>query len=205
MIKLYRPVGFKELDLILNTGNKRFPPRLPEQPFFYPVLMSTYAEEIAKEWNTKDIKSGYVGYVTEFDIDDQYIRKFEIHTVGSSKHKEFWVPAEEIDEFNNHIKNSILILKAFYGENYEGITTINTCLKEKNYLAQLIELKKLREFNLMDYTCEILTQWKIITQNYFLWLNIDLIDFKIGKDEKKDLLFSIRQIMLRNKKWFIKE
>ena len=34
---LYRPVGQAELDLIAATGYRPFPPRLPEQPIFYPV------------------------------------------------------------------------------------------------------------------------------------------------------------------------
>ena len=35
---LYRPVGTKELDLIRESGWTRYPPRLPDQPIFYPVL-----------------------------------------------------------------------------------------------------------------------------------------------------------------------
>jgi hypothetical protein len=35
---LYRPVGKKELELIRASGFRAFPPRLPGQPFFYPVL-----------------------------------------------------------------------------------------------------------------------------------------------------------------------
>ncbi|MDJ0699325.1 MAG: hypothetical protein QNJ07_05670 [Woeseiaceae bacterium] len=35
---LYRPVGPAELDLIRDSGWQEFPPRLPEQPIFYPVL-----------------------------------------------------------------------------------------------------------------------------------------------------------------------
>ena len=67
MRKLYRPVGVKELDLILNTGCRRYPKRLPTQPIFYPVLNQEYAAEIAKLWNTKDQFSGYAGFVTEFN------------------------------------------------------------------------------------------------------------------------------------------
>ena len=44
---LYRPVGTKELELIKESGYKGFPPRLPDQPIFYPVLNEQYATEIA--------------------------------------------------------------------------------------------------------------------------------------------------------------
>jgi hypothetical protein len=35
---LYRPAGQAELDLIAGSGFTAFPPRLPGQPVFYPVL-----------------------------------------------------------------------------------------------------------------------------------------------------------------------
>ena len=104
---IFRPVGFNEMDLILNTGNRRFPPRLPSQPIFYPVLNKNYAIQIARDWNTKDVNSGFVGYVTEFDVDDNYISKFEVHQVGLPIHKELWIPAKELEELNGNIKGDI--------------------------------------------------------------------------------------------------
>lgn len=71
------------------------------------------------EWNTKSAP-GYAGFVTEFDIDDEYVSRFEVKTVGSSKHKELWVPAEELDEFNRHIIGQIRVIEEYYGEKYEG-------------------------------------------------------------------------------------
>jgi hypothetical protein len=63
---LYRPVGQREFELIEAAGFREFPPRLPEQPFFYPVLNEEYATQIARDWNTKDKASGYTGYVLRF-------------------------------------------------------------------------------------------------------------------------------------------
>lgn len=85
-ITLYRPVGQAELDLIAASGYKLFPPRLPEQPIFYPVLTREYAKQIARDWNTRDERSGYVGYVTEFDVDADYLARFEIKKVGGKEH-----------------------------------------------------------------------------------------------------------------------
>jgi hypothetical protein len=51
---LYRPVGQHEFELVRASGFRRFPPRLLEQPFFYPVLNEAYAEQIAWEWNARD-------------------------------------------------------------------------------------------------------------------------------------------------------
>lgn len=84
---LYRPVGKRELELIEQSGYRAFPPRLPEQPIFYPVLNQRYAQEIAGRWNTRDARSGYRGYVTRFEVEDRYISRFESHVVGAS-----WLP-----------------------------------------------------------------------------------------------------------------
>jgi hypothetical protein len=51
---LWRPVGPKELALIEESDWRRFPPRLPEQPIFYPVCNEEYAIEIAERWNAKE-------------------------------------------------------------------------------------------------------------------------------------------------------
>ena len=68
-ITLFRPVGARELELIAQSGFRRFPPRLPSQPIFYPVLTEAYAVEIARDWNTKDEASGHAGFVSCFAID----------------------------------------------------------------------------------------------------------------------------------------
>ncbi|NBI66179.1 hypothetical protein D1646_05000 [Pseudoflavonifractor sp. 60] len=108
---LYRPVGEQELALIEASGFTRFPPRLPEQPIFYPVLNEQYATEIAEKWNTRDPSSGFRGYVTRFQVDDHFLKKYPIHTVGRSYHQELWIPAEGLDQFNSHIIGAIEIIK----------------------------------------------------------------------------------------------
>lgn len=110
---LYRPVGQAELDLIAASGYRAFPPRLPEQPIFYPVLNEQYACEIAAKWNTKDKASGYKGYVTRFEIADTFIARYGIQTVGAGYHQEFWIPAEELDAFNRNIFGKIEVVKCF--------------------------------------------------------------------------------------------
>ena len=93
---LYRPVGTKELELIRESNYRIFPPRLADQPIFYPVLNEQYATEIASGWNVK-YNEDHRGYVTKFEVDDQYCGQFEVHQVGGAHHKELWVPAEELD------------------------------------------------------------------------------------------------------------
>ncbi|HEY6251389.1 MAG TPA: hypothetical protein VI685_15635 [Candidatus Angelobacter sp.] len=114
-VTLYRPVGQGEFDLIVASGYKAFPPRLPEQPIFYPVLNREYAEQIARDWNTRDERSGFVGYVVEFDVDTEYLCRFQSKTVGAAHHLEYWIPAAELEEFNRHISGKIRVIARFPG------------------------------------------------------------------------------------------
>ena len=115
---LYRPVGLNELKLIAQTGFTAFPPRLPEQPIFYPVLNFEYAEQIARGWNTK--QAPFAGFVTKFEVDDAYAQNFDVQVVGNGMHQELWVPAEALDEFNRHIVGTIIVEVAYYGEQFTG-------------------------------------------------------------------------------------
>ena len=107
---LYRPVGPAELELIRDSGWKEFPPRLPEQPIFYPVLNQKYAAQIARDWNVKESGSGYV---TRFEVKSDYLEQFPRQVVGGSVHEELWIPAEELSEFNSNIVGLIEVVESF--------------------------------------------------------------------------------------------
>ncbi len=112
-VVLYRPVGAKELELIAATGYRAFPPRLPEQPFFYPVTTQEYAERIARDWNTKDEQSGYRGFVTRFAVRAEYLQGFDVRDAGGRRHQEYWIPAEQLEEFNRNIVGVIEVIAEF--------------------------------------------------------------------------------------------
>lgn len=111
---LYRPVGLEELLRIADAEMRAFPPRQPEQPIFYPVLNEEYARQIAGRWNTKD--NSRVGFVTRFDVDDAYVSRFEPQIVGGRVHEELWVPAEQLEEFNQHITDRIEVVAVYFGD-----------------------------------------------------------------------------------------
>lgn len=117
-MQLYRPVGLKELELIYRSGMKAFPPRLPEQPIFYPVLNEDYAIQIARDWNTKHSEMG-VGFVLRFEVATEYAEKFEVKVVGGREHQELWVPAGELEEFNRNIVGEIQVTQCFKSESTE--------------------------------------------------------------------------------------
>ena len=97
---LFRPVGPKEMELIRETGYRAFPPRLPEQPIFYPVLNEEYATQISRNWN---VPSKGVGYVTKFYVRTRFLSRYQMEIVGSRIHQEYWIPAEDLEEFNSNI------------------------------------------------------------------------------------------------------
>jgi len=84
---LWRPVGRNELAKIEQAEYRAFPPRLPEQPIFYPVLNFEYAEQIARDWNSKDPRHANVGFVTEFDVRMDVVDGYEAHQVGAQMHR----------------------------------------------------------------------------------------------------------------------
>jgi hypothetical protein len=112
-VSLFRPVGKDELRLIEVSGWREFPPRLPFQPIFYPVTTEEYANKIARDWNTKDPASGFAGYVTRFQVRKAYLDRFETHLAGGQACEEYWIPAEELAEFNRQIVGPIEVIAGF--------------------------------------------------------------------------------------------
>ena len=109
---LFRPVGQTELELIRQSGFTKFPPRLPEQPIFYPVLNEEYAAQIARDWNAK-LGQTKVGYVTRFHIRTEHLKRYQIQTVGGSMHQEYWIPAGELAEFNQNIVGTVEVIAEY--------------------------------------------------------------------------------------------
>jgi hypothetical protein len=110
-ITLFRPTGTKELQLVADSGYLRWPPRLPDQPIFYPVLHEAYATEIAREWNTKfDDK---IGHVTRFAVTKVFLDRYQRQIVGGRQHEEYWIPAEDLDDMNANIVGPIEVIATF--------------------------------------------------------------------------------------------
>ena len=113
VVELFRPVGRQELDLIAASGHRTFPPRPPDESTFYPVLSRKYAEQLARNWNAKDPNSGFRGFVLRFRVRADYLSRFDVHAVGDTSHQEYWIPAEELEEFNRHIVGQIEVVAVY--------------------------------------------------------------------------------------------
>jgi hypothetical protein len=109
-VTLWRPTGKEELNLVESSDWKEWPARLAEQPIFYPVLNRDYAIKIARDWNAQF--SGY-GFVTRFNVRKAYLEDYEIHQVGGETILEYWIPAEDISNFNKNIVGKIEVTDTF--------------------------------------------------------------------------------------------
>jgi hypothetical protein len=109
-VTLWRPTGPEELTLVEAAGWRAWPPRLPEQPIFYPVLNEDYATKIARDWNAK--QSG-VGYVTRFQIVKKFLDRYDVHQVGGRTILEYWIPAAELPVFNTNLVGLIEVVAKF--------------------------------------------------------------------------------------------
>ncbi|MEL6301873.1 MAG: hypothetical protein AAFV47_02745 [Pseudomonadota bacterium] len=105
-VTMFRPCGERELQLVKESGYKAWPPRLPEQPIFYPVTSLEYAEEV-NNWNVGQFGKGFV---TRFQVLRSFADRYPVKTVGASRHTEWWIPAEDLEELNQSIVGRIEVV-----------------------------------------------------------------------------------------------
>ena len=93
------------------SGLRRWPPRLPEQPVFYPGLNEAYATKITRDWN---VTFSGVGYVTRFEVEKAYLDQYDVQRAGEAQTiLESWIPADELEEFNRHIVGLVDVVAEF--------------------------------------------------------------------------------------------
>lgn len=109
-VLMFRPTGPQELALVAESGHRRWPPRLPDQPIFYPVTNEQYAVEIARDWN---VPASGEGFVSRFRVRKSFMDRYPVHQVGGSHHTEWWVLAEELEALNDNIVGKIEVIWRF--------------------------------------------------------------------------------------------
>jgi hypothetical protein len=169
--KLFRPIGLQELALLWDSGMRKFPPRLLQQPIFYPVVNLEYARQIAHDWNTPDENSGFAGFVTLFNVSSTYLSKFDLHTAGSAAHREYWIPAKELNSFNKAISGLISVDEAFFGDKFVGYIPDNHGLKGQNAVEQFAALSKI--LDQVEFKAEVSANRKAVFLNCLFWLKTD--------------------------------
>ncbi|HEU5440324.1 MAG TPA: hypothetical protein VFU88_13620 [Ktedonobacterales bacterium] len=193
---LYRPVGLLEMVHILEADSRAFPPRQRYQPIFYPVLVRAYADQIARDWNAPSERAGYAGFVTEFQVDAAYVARFEEHVVGAAVHRELWVPAEELDEFNRHLAGPIALVGAYYGDEYAGPEPLPAALKGRTAREQLPVLAGMLEAVPLDFRGAVGTQPILVQLNFAYWVRRDVSQEGLAPERKVATLRAIRAMLL---------
>jgi len=110
-VTLWQPVGPAELALIQESGMRSFPPRLPDQPIFYPVLSEDYAIRIARDWNVPQSGSGFV---TRFEVRRDFLDQYDVQEAGGRALREYWIPAEDLGAFNAAIVGPIEVVREYH-------------------------------------------------------------------------------------------
>ena len=188
---LYRPVGLHELALLWDSGCRAFPPRLSHQPIFYPVANAEYAHQIARDWNTPDEASGYCGFVTRFSVDTDWLSRFAPKIVGSSVHVEYWIPAEELNEFNHSISGGIQVDAAHFGEQFVGHVPAKGILRGLNAAQQCHGLSQIHSDG-GDLCAEVTSNKKAVFLNYLFWKQSDFSTWQVSAEQQLALLAALR-------------
>jgi len=165
---LWRPVGLEEMALVYEAGMARFPPRLPEQPIFYPVLNEAYAAQIARDWNAK--QSPFAGYVLELEVVDAVAHHYPSQTVGAALHRELWVPADELPAFNRAIVSPIRVKQAFFGAQFRGQTPSRFGLRGADAVEQLRRLAGTMAHSMFDFGLELSANHTVVFLHFPFWL-----------------------------------
>ncbi|HSO33239.1 MAG TPA: hypothetical protein VLT33_11985 [Labilithrix sp.] len=189
---LYRPVGLEELRLVYQARMTAFPPRLPDQPIFYPVTNAAYATHIARDWNTRSGTKG--GFVTRFVVSDSYVSKFERRVVGAKEHEELWVPAEELAELNSHIEGRIEVIGAYFGEGYRGEIADAPGLVGEDAHEQFVGLARTLAHSPFDAVRELAVNHVAVFLNFLLWEHEDFAADGFDSESRAELLGALKRV-----------
>jgi hypothetical protein len=134
-MRLFLPVGLPELEKIVQANCHAFPSPGLGRAGYYPSADFDGAEQMAAETRTEDELSGFAGFVTEFQVEDEYLQRL------GGRHGDpeagWRVPEEELSNFNDAIMGVILISDAFYGSRYRGMLSRTRNFTGLDALAQL--------------------------------------------------------------------
>ena len=172
---------------------REFPPRLSHQPIFYPVVNIGYARQVARDWNVGDANSAFAGFVTAFDVENSYLSSFEPHTVGSSEHLEYWIPAEGLSAFNAAIRGHIRLEEGFFGANFTGHIPDNCMLNGRDATAQFVTLYETWDHSRFDVACEISANRKSVFLNWLFWSHHDFSKFGIGPEQREAMMGHLKE------------
>ena len=48
-----------------------------------------------------------------FEVRTDFLRLYDVQVVGNSTHREYWIPAEDLEELNRNIEGTIEVIREF--------------------------------------------------------------------------------------------
>ena len=48
--------------------------------------------------------------MTKFEVDAEFASRYPLQTVGTKNHTEWWIPAEDLEDLNDHIVGLIEVV-----------------------------------------------------------------------------------------------
>ncbi|HVY28262.1 MAG TPA: hypothetical protein VHB79_17015 [Polyangiaceae bacterium] len=187
---LWRPVGLDEMALVYESEMKAFPPRLPEQPIFYPVLNDAYADQIARDWNAK--QTPFAGYVLEFEVPDAIASQYASKTVGATAHKELWVPAEELPALNASLVRPVTVVRAFFGAAFRGAAPTQFGLRGADAVQQIQKLIGTMSYSMFDFSMEISANHLVVFLHFPFWAAASPSTLGVHQDARAECLRRIQ-------------
>ena len=109
------------------------------------------------------------------------------------KHVEYWIPAEEIHEFNASLEGRINVESGFFGSGFKGFVPDSFGLKGKDAVEQFVVMAKTWDYSRMDFVCEVSTNRKGVYLNFLFWANFDFSAQGIDAQQKESTIAHIRE------------
>jgi hypothetical protein len=60
-----------------------------------------------------NVKESGIGHVTRFQVKASHLYKYKEEIAGGVAHTEYWIPAEELELFNDNIVGVIEVIETF--------------------------------------------------------------------------------------------
>lgn len=95
-----------------------------------------YAIRIARDWN---VPASGSGFVTRFDVRADVASRYPAKIVGGSQHSELWVPAEELDEFNDAIVSQIEVTDRFSSDWFSNNRYSSRLPEHRDQIASIVQ------------------------------------------------------------------
>lgn len=112
---LYRPVG-RRVRPDQGKPISRIPATTAGATDLLSSIVGVLCEADRTDRNTKDERSGFVGFALRFNVKASFLREYDVHIVGSSDHKEYWIPAADLARLNANIVGEIEVIAEFRGK-----------------------------------------------------------------------------------------